>query len=229
MLKKERLTKEDITKHFCEVNKCTEIDFQKHKDEAFKIWNERTKHQWKQDFGKYRYFIEEPREEKKPSNTDDVDWIYAESKKDYPASTENSGKWLIFGYLKYIDEVWNKISVATEEGKLGNLSKCGTAKRNPSTAVICVYTYDSEDRADVARIAWELFKIGVVQKQTMNYKTDNDTTTRKYAHKGDKKISKYSIRISDFNTKTEEEFCDFFKEKYKHSQCDIQRKISSYA
>ncbi len=49
-------------------------------------------------------------EEKKPSNTDDVDWIYAESKKDYPASTENSGKWLIFVYLKYIDEVWNKIS-----------------------------------------------------------------------------------------------------------------------
>ncbi|MFA5797560.1 MAG: HNH endonuclease [Candidatus Woesearchaeota archaeon] len=53
MLKKERLTKTDIINHFCKVNDCTRTDFQESEDEAFKIWNERSKHQWMQDFGQF--------------------------------------------------------------------------------------------------------------------------------------------------------------------------------
>lgn len=53
MLKKERLTKEDIINHFCKVNNCTKIDFQKYEDEAFKMWHERSEHGWKQDFGQF--------------------------------------------------------------------------------------------------------------------------------------------------------------------------------
>ena len=54
MLQKERLTKEDVVGHFCNVNSCSKEDFHKHEDEAFKVWSERSRHQWKQDFGGYK-------------------------------------------------------------------------------------------------------------------------------------------------------------------------------
>jgi len=47
------LSKEDLANHFCEVNGCAMDDFIKHEEQAFKIWNERSKIEWKQDFGKY--------------------------------------------------------------------------------------------------------------------------------------------------------------------------------
>ncbi|HIH31509.1 TPA: HNH endonuclease [Candidatus Woesearchaeota archaeon] len=53
MLIKEGLTKEDVIKHFCNVNKCSIADFQKFEDDALKVWAERSKDDWKQDFGAY--------------------------------------------------------------------------------------------------------------------------------------------------------------------------------
>ncbi|MGQ9702888.1 MAG: HNH endonuclease, partial [bacterium] len=52
-----KLDYNEVTKHFCKVNDCSEKDFERHVDEAFEIWNERSKHEWKQDFGKYKGFI----------------------------------------------------------------------------------------------------------------------------------------------------------------------------
>jgi len=53
MLKKKGLKREDMINHFCRVNKCSEEDFTRCEEEAFRIWNDRNKHEWKQDFGKY--------------------------------------------------------------------------------------------------------------------------------------------------------------------------------
>lgn len=52
-----KLDYNDVIKHFCKVNSCSEKDFEKHVDRAFEIWRERSKHQWKQDFGKYKEFF----------------------------------------------------------------------------------------------------------------------------------------------------------------------------
>jgi len=52
-LEQSGLTRDDLIKHFCKVNNCTEKEFVAHEDEAFKIWKERSKHKWKQDFGQY--------------------------------------------------------------------------------------------------------------------------------------------------------------------------------
>jgi len=52
-LKNEGVNREDLINHFCKVNNCTREDFEKHEKEAFKIWRERSKYSWKQDFGKY--------------------------------------------------------------------------------------------------------------------------------------------------------------------------------
>jgi hypothetical protein len=52
-----KLDYDEVIKHFCKVNNCSEKDFEKHVDKAFEIWRERSKLQWKQDFGKYKEFI----------------------------------------------------------------------------------------------------------------------------------------------------------------------------
>jgi hypothetical protein len=56
-LEQEGLCREDLIRHFCKVNGCTEKEFKEHEREAFKIWSERSLHQWKQDFGDYAKFI----------------------------------------------------------------------------------------------------------------------------------------------------------------------------
>ena len=52
-LKKSVLTKEDLIDHFCKVNNCSIEEFEVHETEAFRIWEERSRHEWKQDFGEY--------------------------------------------------------------------------------------------------------------------------------------------------------------------------------
>lgn len=53
-----KLDYDEVMKHFCRVNNCSEKDFKNHVDEAFEIWRERSGHSWKQDFGKYQEFVE---------------------------------------------------------------------------------------------------------------------------------------------------------------------------
>ncbi len=131
----------------------------------------------------------------KPSQVIDKYWIFAFRKKGtYPEDTPNSGKWLIFVDRKEVDETWEKIKKAVEEGKLGGSAKVSTAKPNPNatdpnTHVICVYTYDWTDREDVKRIREELRKLGITKK--IPYKADEDTLKGRYSKTGHKRISKY--------------------------------------
>jgi len=124
----------------------------------------------------------------------EVYWIHAVSQKgNYPPSTLNSGKWLVFVPPRDVDEVWTKLKKATEGGRLGGFSKVATARPNPNATsenhVICIYTYDWTDTADVMRIRDELRKLGIIAK--IPYKSDEDTMVGKYRVRGDTKISKY--------------------------------------
>lgn len=110
-----------------------------------------------------------------------------------------TGKWLIFVNKENIDEVWEKIKSATEQGILGIETKVSTAKPKPADIgyekdkhvihVICVYTYDWTDEKDVKRVREELRKLDITNK--IPYKADEDTIKGKYAVRGNKKISKY--------------------------------------
>lgn len=53
MLEEQSLTGQDIINHFCKVNNCSEEDFEKHEEEGFRVFAERSQHEWKQDFGEY--------------------------------------------------------------------------------------------------------------------------------------------------------------------------------
>ena len=52
-----KLDYDDMIEHFCRVNNCSKRDFEKHKKDAFEIWAQRSKHKWKQDFGRFNEFI----------------------------------------------------------------------------------------------------------------------------------------------------------------------------
>ncbi|MBI4190314.1 MAG: DUF1917 domain-containing protein [Betaproteobacteria bacterium] len=125
----------------------------------------------------------------------DAYWLYAERKTGtYPAATANCGKWLIFVPMSRVDEVWAKIKLATEEGKLGSSVKVATAKPNSNatnldTKVICVYTYDWTDEEDVRGIRQELRQLGITSK--IPYKADENTYAGRYVIQGHKRISKY--------------------------------------
>jgi hypothetical protein len=107
---------------------------------------------------------------RKPSEVSDVYWLVARRRAgDYPEHTERRGKWLLFVPVAEIDQVWEKIRVATEHGRLGGWAKVATAMpsslaKNPLRRVICVYTYDSTDEADVRRVRAELRALGFTAK-----------------------------------------------------------------
>jgi hypothetical protein len=132
-----------------------------------------------------------------PSQVTDEYWLFANRKQgSYPQHSENGGKWLIFVPIERIDKVWSTIQLATEAGRLGEMSKVATAKDNPnatksSIKVICVYSYDWTDEEDVMRIRQELRQLRIIRK--IPYKADEDTDSGKYANQGMKRISKYYI------------------------------------
>jgi len=43
----------ELTEHFCNVNNCTEKDFENHKVEAGSLWKKRSKRKYKLDWGKF--------------------------------------------------------------------------------------------------------------------------------------------------------------------------------
>jgi hypothetical protein len=47
-----------VVRHFCRVNNCLETEFKKHVKDTFATWRERSKYQWKQDFGEYARFMQ---------------------------------------------------------------------------------------------------------------------------------------------------------------------------
>jgi len=53
ILEKSGLTEENLINHFCKVNNCSKKEFKSYEREAFRIWRERSKYKWKQDFEEY--------------------------------------------------------------------------------------------------------------------------------------------------------------------------------
>lgn len=134
-------------------------------------------------------------DELNPSEVMETAWIYAFRKKGtYFNATPKSGKWLIFLPLEELDDVWRKVKEATEIGLLGTVSKVATAYENPYAKkkrerVICVNTYDADDRQDVSAIRNQLRVLGISKK--IPYKLDSVTQARQYSVQGDSNISYY--------------------------------------
>ncbi len=89
------------------------------------------------------------------------------------------GKWMLFPSPQNVDEVWAKVAKATWEGELGVGAKVATKKddgddeKSERSRLVCVYTRDFEDRADVARVLKKLVVLKLVGgEQGIFYKCD---------------------------------------------------------
>lgn len=132
-----------------------------------------------------------------PTEVFDEYWIHAKRSDpyDYPAPTERCGKWMIYAHLNEVDQVWSIIRDAVVAGLLGSSAKVATMKSNsnavdPDTKVICIYTYDSEDQADVVRILTALREELLIAHKAF-YKEDNATDAGRYSFNTRGPVSKY--------------------------------------
>lgn len=137
-----------------------------------------------------------------PSKETDSAWIYADGKGKgcYEDGQTFVGKWLVFVPHESVDEVWEQIKKSVIKGKLGISAKVSTSRPSgykSTDHVICIYTYDFRDKADVGRVLKELRQIGIMNK--FYYKTDQATLNGVYATEGPftKKKQPASLYSSD--------------------------------
>lgn len=123
-------------------------------------------------------------EDGNPSEITHAAWVAATFKGQMPqAHTERCGKWCFFVAEKFIDDTWRNVKRAVEEGKLWEFAKASTAWRSAGGVyVVLVYTYDSDDEADVMRIRAYLREMGF--KRAVPYKTDAQTRAGIYSDSG---------------------------------------------
>lgn len=72
------------------------------------------------------------------------------------------GKWMLFPTEDKADRYWVDVVRGTVEGRLGIAAKVATRSDNPkeeSTRLICVYTTDINDEADIKRVLKELVRL----------------------------------------------------------------------
>lgn len=117
-----------------------------------------------------------------PTQTPRDGWIHCVRETgDYPAETPRSGKWLIWLSEQAVDSCWARIKHAVEAGHLGSGAKVSTAGSRTDQRpryVVCVYTYDYADRADVMRIREALRRLGI--QRAIIYKANEDTAALRY-------------------------------------------------
>ena len=106
-------------------------------------------------------------------------WLYATSDHLwYPENTSRCGKWLVFLSDEAVDDYWQLIRLSLAMWRLGRTAKVSCGRLAPKNHVICVYTYDYEDEADVMRVRRELSNIGIRRK--LVYKSDAQTRAGLY-------------------------------------------------
>ena len=122
---------------------------------------------------------------RKPSEVTDAFWVSAWRRGGgYPAHTARGGKWLVFMPKADVDKVWARIVAALDAGKLGDdAAKVSTARPSPNASspdeeVVCVYTYDGDDEADVWRVRKALRRLGFTQP--LGWKSDQATRAGLY-------------------------------------------------
>lgn len=108
-------------------------------------------------------------------------WIHAfPENSNVTIDAERVGKWLIHLGCQQVSHCWSRVREATEHGRLGISAKVATdwgTDNDPagpfkSQHVVCVFTRDYRDRADVLRVAKELRVVDAVRRQVLQYKPD---------------------------------------------------------
>ena len=104
-----------------------------------------------------------------------------------------SGKWMVFRPSQTIDDTWEVIAKSVSEGRLGVSAKVASTLNKTVTGkedyLICVYTEDYRDEADVTRVREVLRELGISER--IYYKPDIYTYLRIYSGKSRIQATKY--------------------------------------
>ena len=91
----------------------------------------------------------------------------------------NGGKWLLFCSPERVDNIWADVARSTWNGRLGYAAKVAVSDAakakgyGPKEHLICIYTKDFEDKADVRRVLEGLRDLGILKgSKGIYYKTD---------------------------------------------------------
>ncbi|CZS98421.1 uncharacterized protein RAG0_07182 [Rhynchosporium agropyri] len=108
-----------------------------------------------------------------------------------------TGKWMIFPSPSEVNEVWSVVAHATANNQLGISSKVAADDGDDRSArLICIYTNNFKDMADVRRVLLKLKDLGLVQKgKGIYYKCDA------YTYLGLKSNNEYNIKASLYSSK----------------------------
>ncbi len=113
------------------------------------------------------------------------------------------GKWMLFPLPRDVDAMWSKIARGTVEARLGCSAKVATDDGNNDKPerLICIYTDDFSDKADVRRVLNEMRELGLVKNdRAIYYKCDA------YTYLDIVSSNEYKIRASMYDSR------DMFKE-----------------
>ena len=94
------------------------------------------------------------------------------------------GKWMLFPHEDDASGVWKRVVGAVIEGKLGTAAKIATdSDGGKGTRLICIYTKDFSDEADVKRVVLQLQKMDLLPKNgySIHYKCDAYTYLNIYS------------------------------------------------
>lgn len=112
-----------------------------------------------------------------------VHWIWAQL--GYGNCSINPGKWMIFAKQDDVAFVWSTIVEMLRNCQLGSCAKVSPRSGRNNTYLICVYTCDHEDVAEIMRVLLSLrdtpFLPDSVTRGQLLYKTDEDTYGAVYA------------------------------------------------
>ena len=78
-----------------------------------------------------------------------------------------TGKWLLFVGVADVDYTWGRVARGTAENKLGVAAKVAVnagEDGNGRERLICVYTKDFGDRADIKRVLMKLKELGLLRR-----------------------------------------------------------------
>jgi hypothetical protein len=121
--------------------------------------------------------------DERPSRFTGDYYLHATAPQSAEGSVGRPGKWLIFVSRSRVDALWEAIRRAVGAGRLGHAAKVSTALPNPLSPdpkkhLICVYTGDENDPADVRRVREALRQLGITWK--IPYKSDAATRDGQY-------------------------------------------------
>jgi Domain of unknown function (DUF1917) len=121
-------------------------------------------------------------------------YLYAAGPEPAEGTPRRPGKWLVFVSRSRVDGLWDQVRRALKGGRLGPAAKVSTAlphpeSRDPKKHVLCVYTANEDDAADVRRVRAALRELGVSWR--IPYKSDPSGGTSQYEDAAGGPAAKY--------------------------------------